>query len=304
VVCVTVEEVPSLGQESQDVHFYVLANGGKQDILKVSKLKLRGPPDDFLKNHLDRPIGAYTQMRQNFWAFQPESWITYHVCTIMEVEVPNSNNLFILVERVDDRLEIMMGEGLVARSFMLEIRATGRARRSDRCFQLPRQIVRGRLTVRQLLDWLSSSVCKRWQPYHILESNCQHLAEDLERFLGSAGIPSEGELRFDNQWQQQQHHTLHLQQLALQRQAGLAQAGPVGLGSAVPWSTGGLPGPAPSGPPSAPAQWASMPGQARWEGHIVQALPDYVLMNDGTLEPRLTGKCMPTKGTDNDCSIQ
>lgn len=172
-----------MGEETEDIHFYVLANGHGENILRVANLQLQGPPDTFLQAYWDRPIVAFMEMRQNFWTFQPDSWITYHVCTILEVDVPGSDKLFILVERVDDRLEIMLGKGYIPRSFMMEFRATGRSRRSDRCVQKPRQVVAPRVTVRRFFEWLGSNMSKRWQPYHILESNCQHVAEDVQSFI-------------------------------------------------------------------------------------------------------------------------
>jgi len=258
-----------MGQENDDVHYYVLPNGSQQNILKVSKVALRGPPD-FLKPYRDRRIMAYTQMRQNFWAYQPDSWITYHVCTIMEVDVPSGDKLHILIERVDDRLEIMLGVGHTPRSFMLEVRATGRARRADRCFQLPRQELWPfePVTVGQLLDWLSTTVCKRWQPYHILESNCQHVAEELQRFLESP------------------------------RKDRLAVA---------PWKPGSTSVPMPNGLPTGSSftltgptgQWIPQLDAARRNS---QAAPDYILMGDGTLQPRIATSANYPAGMSQQCT--
>lgn len=170
-------------QETDYIHFYALANStGGHRILKVVRHELCGPPDHLMGKYLDHKIVAYTEQRQHFWAYQPESWVTYHVCTIFEVDC-SGNKLFILIERVDDKLEIMFGMGYVPRSFMLELRATGKHRRSDRCHKQPRQVVAPRVTVRRLFEWLGHSLARRWQPYHILHSNCQHVAEELQRYV-------------------------------------------------------------------------------------------------------------------------
>jgi len=172
-----------MGEETEDNRFYVLANGHGENILRVSRRHLRGPPESFIPDYIDRPIVAFTEMRQNFWSFQPDSWITYHVSTILEVDCPGRDKLFILVERVDDRLEIMLGVGYIPRSFMLEFRATGTSRKSDRCFQQPRQMVAPNVTMRRFLEWVGTSLSRRWQPYHILQSNCQHVSEDVQGFI-------------------------------------------------------------------------------------------------------------------------
>lgn len=183
VVCVTIDEVPAMEQETAHVHYYALANGLAPKILKVTRHPLSGQPDHLVGKYLDQKIAAYTEQRQHFWAFQPESWMTYHVSTIFEVDCPPKEKLFILIERVDDKLEIMMGVGSVSRSFMLEIRATGKCRKSDRCFQQPRQLVAPRVTVKRLFEWLGHNLSRRWQPYHILHSNCQHVAEELQSYV-------------------------------------------------------------------------------------------------------------------------
>jgi len=183
VCCVTVEEVPELGEEMEDIRYYVLANGLGHNVLKVENLNLVGPPAGFLGKFIERPIIAVTEMRQHFWAFQPESWITYHVSTILEVDGVDADKLFILIERVDDRLEIMLCVGHIPRSFMMEFRATGRPRRSDKCFQQPRQIVAPIVSVRRLFEWIGTSLANNWKPYHILQSNCQHINEELQSFI-------------------------------------------------------------------------------------------------------------------------
>lgn len=177
-----------MAEETPDCRYYQLANGFGHNLLKVQQHKLCGPPTiEFLKKFFDRPIVAFTEMRQNFWAYQPESWITYHVSTILEVDGPSGEKLFVLIERVDDRLEIMIGVGFVARSFMLEFRATGKPRRADRCFQQPRQIIRPSVSLRLLFEWLGNHLAKKWKPYHILQSNCQHIAQDIQDFLVAPG---------------------------------------------------------------------------------------------------------------------
>merc|ERR1740139_423153 len=78
---------------------------------------------------------------------------------------------------------MMIGVGSVPRSFMLEIRANGKCRKTEKCFKQPRQVVAPRVTVRRLLEWLSNNVARRWMPYHILHQNCQHMAEELQQYV-------------------------------------------------------------------------------------------------------------------------
>jgi len=172
-----------MAEETDETRFYVLANGHGENILRVTRQQLRGPPEAFVAPYFDRPIVAFMEMRQNFWSFQPDSWITYHVSTILEVDCPGRDKLFILIERVDDRLEIMLGVGYIPRSFMLEFRATGTSRRSDKCYQQQRQVVAPNVTVRRFFEWVGTALVRRWQPYHILQSNCQHVAEEVQRFI-------------------------------------------------------------------------------------------------------------------------
>lgn len=169
--------------ETEKIRFYALANGCGQRILKTTRHELIGPPNYLVEPYLDYKIEAFMEQRQHFWTFQPESWMTYHVSTILEVDCPRNEKLFILIERIDDKLEIMFGVGYVPRSFMLEFRATGKCRQCDRCFQQPRQAVKPRVTVRRLFEWFGNNLARRWQPYHILHANCQHVAEEVQRYV-------------------------------------------------------------------------------------------------------------------------
>lgn len=183
VVCVTVEEVPEVTHAKEGVRFYSWARGRVPVVLKATTHKLTGSPEGLVRRYLDKPIVAFTESRQHFWSFQPSDWITYHVSTILEVEGPGSDKLFILIERVDDRLEVMLGLGAVTRTFLMEFRATGKCRQTARCFQQPRQLVAPRVTVRRLFEWLGNSLARRWQPYHMLQNNCQHVADEVQQYV-------------------------------------------------------------------------------------------------------------------------
>merc|ERR1740120_316269 len=45
------------------------------------------------------------------------------------------------------------------------------------------EAVAPRVTVRRLLEWLGRNLGRRWEPYHILQSNCQHLAHELQSYV-------------------------------------------------------------------------------------------------------------------------
>merc|ERR1740121_493191 len=45
------------------------------------------------------------------------------------------------------------------------------------------EAVAPRVTVRRLLEWWGRNLGRRWEPYHILQSNCQHLAHELQSYV-------------------------------------------------------------------------------------------------------------------------
>lgn len=189
VLCVQLEEVNVKGEESETVRFYGLPTPVGTKFLKVTRLLLTGPPDAVLSKHLDKRIVAFQETRQHFWSFQPKNWITFHNFTILEIA---GSQLYLLLEKVSNKLEIMMGEGQVPLSFMREYRATGHARYLTRCFSQPRQTLSSQITLRRLLRWIDGPLARRWQPYSLLQANCQHFAQDLHQFLLTPGA---GELQ-------------------------------------------------------------------------------------------------------------
>lgn len=186
VFCVFVQEVADQGQESESVRYYGIPLGppGQVKYLKMERVPLAGPPDIFLKKWLDSPLTGYIEYRQRFWSFQPQSWLTYHNFSILEVDY---GKLVILAERVSDKLELMIGEGALASSFMREYRSTGQLRNIARCSPEPYQRLMGRTTLLELLRWFDGPVARSWQPYNLLSSNCQHFQDALHGFLLTAG---------------------------------------------------------------------------------------------------------------------
>jgi hypothetical protein len=185
VLCVQVEQVET-GLEKVEayapsVSFYQLPSqfgGGKNLTVRVRKAALNGPPVQFVHKDLKRRIAGLTEIRQTVW--DSIASVAYHAFMILDVE---TCGLFILCERKNDKLEFMLGYGMIAHDFMKEFRATGKARNTERCCDLPRQKVQSSVTVGDFLDWLDSNVQGRWQPYNFLTANCQHFAEDIKNFV-------------------------------------------------------------------------------------------------------------------------
>jgi len=197
VLFVELSEVTEKGEESETIRYYGLFQPGHgMRFLRMARMSLMRPPDLVLKDWLQGSITAFTEYRQRFWSFQPSSWLTYHNFTILEV---NCGALHILLERVSDKLEIVVGSGggntpeqsSVVSNFMQEYRSTGQLRNLARCYAEPKTQLRSKVTLHQLLRWLDGPVRSRWVPYSLLQSNCQHFQAELHHFLLSQVDPNE-----------------------------------------------------------------------------------------------------------------
>jgi len=184
VCCLLVEEVPEKGEETTEVQFWKQNNG--QRWIKTTMLELWSPPERILGSHLKRRITSFTPCRQ-FWSLLPRNDITYHSFTILEVADELESEFAIVCEKKDDQLEIMLGEGPAARDFMRNFRAIGRPRLVQRCEVGTPQPVKSGITVGTLLEWIDGPLARRWEPYSLLEANCQHFTADLLHFLADPG---------------------------------------------------------------------------------------------------------------------
>merc|ERR1719195_2492618 len=147
-------------------------------------MKLTCPPDRMLWNHLNARITAYTEIRQ-YWSLLPRNEVTYHTFTILDIA---GSDLHILLERKDNQLEMIIGNGKAALEFMKSFRAIVRPRRVDLCEEQPPVEMSAKLTVGTLLEWLDS-LQRRWKPYDILRANCQHFSAELKQFLENPTVP-------------------------------------------------------------------------------------------------------------------
>lgn len=158
----------------------------------MQALPLTAGPPHLLRGYLDRPITAFRESRQGFGpqltsvlpGFEPLGWLAYHCFTVLEVD---HGAMYILVERAAQWLEMMIGEGEVPRDFMQSFRPGGKVRNLARCSMLPRQELTQQVTVRQLLQWIGGPLAEAWQPYSLLQANCQTFARDVQQFLLTAG---------------------------------------------------------------------------------------------------------------------
>jgi len=178
--------VHSKGEESEQVKFWE-HTGGSNTWVRTTLLKLMSPPDQFLHRYLQQPIISFTETKQH-WSKLPPNPITHHVFTILEVE---DSELFISLERKDDQLEVMFGEGEAALEFMKSFRAIGRPRLRHRCSEEKPRSPGCRITLGQLLDWMDGLQLS-WQPYDLLQANCQHFSAELHQFLVTGPSPESG----------------------------------------------------------------------------------------------------------------
>mmetsp|Transcript_71850 Transcript_71850/g.161252 ORF Transcript_71850/g.161252 Transcript_71850/m.161252 type:complete len:226 (-) Transcript_71850:133-810(-) len=187
VICVEVEEARRTGTSTDTVHYYRRKDNGL--CLKTALHYLTGPPYSLLGHWwLHRNITFFTERRQKWQPFQPQSFLAYHAFTIIEVDGGSSDNtLFLLFEKKGDQLEFMFGRGDEAHNYMKEFRASGYPRDVDGCFGQERQRVPVSLTLRQLLEWMDGPMSKHWRPYSLLQANCQHFAQDVQHFLMDPG---------------------------------------------------------------------------------------------------------------------
>jgi len=183
VWCLRVDEVPEKGENSELVRYWQHA---QQDSvwIKTTLIKLSCPPDRMLWNHLNARITAYTEIRQ-YWSVLPRNDITFHTFTILDIA---GSDLHILLERKDNQLEMIIGNGKAALEFMKSFRAIVKPRRVDLCEEQPPVEMSSKLTVGTLLEWLDS-LQMRWKPYDILRANCQHFSAELLQFLESPTLP-------------------------------------------------------------------------------------------------------------------
>lgn len=181
VCCAKAEVVQHVSKAIPSERIYTFDHG-LQGVLHVKTTvhKLRGPPLDLLGKDVQRPITAFTEIRQPYWKFQPESWITYHAFTILEVD---NGAFFLLLERKTDMLEIVIGDADIPLSAMKAFRAFGGGRNLSLCVEQCRQELGIRTTVFQLLEWIDGPVEENWQHYDLFNSNCQHFAQELQQYL-------------------------------------------------------------------------------------------------------------------------
>mmetsp|Transcript_72253 Transcript_72253/g.202794 ORF Transcript_72253/g.202794 Transcript_72253/m.202794 type:complete len:380 (+) Transcript_72253:97-1236(+) len=186
VICATAEEVaPATAPESEGERIYKFVDelSGIEYWIRCKRLLLSGPPE-LSGSLLSRTITAFIEVRQPHWAKQPRSWPTYHAYTVLEVD---NGWQYIICERKSDMLELIIGSENMPLLFMKALRATGAGRDPSRSADEPRTPVTSRITVRQFLGWIDGPVEETWQPYDMLQANCQHFSALCQRFLLDPG---------------------------------------------------------------------------------------------------------------------
>jgi len=184
VCCTKVQDVEGQGEETE-FDRYLKAKDG-DGWVKTTLLQLTCPPDKYFGEFLNSSITGFTECRQD-WSHMPRYWITYHSFTVLDIE---EGQMYIIMEKKTDRLEIMIGKGEHSRNFMRDFSAMLRIRNQKRCAELPRQSLKpGFLTVRSLLEWIDGPLARNWQTYNLMSANCQHFTDELHQFLQS-GAPA------------------------------------------------------------------------------------------------------------------
>merc|ERR1719401_1974189 len=129
---------------------------------------LLGPPYYLMEKHLEKKVTSFTELRQSFFSYQPDDWITYHSYTIIEV---GGGDFFLAMEKKTTRLEFMFCEGQLCRGILKDFRAAGGVRDLNKCRELPREEVANGPTLRDVLDWVDGPLAEHWRPYDMLRSN-------------------------------------------------------------------------------------------------------------------------------------
>lgn len=194
VFCTKIEVALQKEEETDFIRFFRLRESKEDECewLRVTCLVLTTPPDQAVATILDRRIKAFSEWRQ-FWTILglgvPTGWPTYHSYMILEVE--GEENVRMLLEKKSSRLEMTFGCGELSHGFMEQFRATLVGRNPLQCVKHIHEDLYENVTVRQLLSWIDGPLARRWQAYHLFQSNCQHFTQDLQEFLRSPGKPSD-----------------------------------------------------------------------------------------------------------------
>jgi len=123
-------------------------------------------------------ITAFTEWRERF--SEAQLWtpsVFYHAFILMEVE----GEKLLCTEKYSDKLDVMFGDADVLRAFATRHHAHGVPRKSS--VPQERWPLPSKVFIRDLLDWINGPLAKVWQPYNLVSSNCQHYANDLQKFL-------------------------------------------------------------------------------------------------------------------------
>lgn len=106
----------------------------------------------------------------------------YHSFTILKLE----GEMYLVIEKFDDRLEVMLGEGANFLAYCQRFRATldERPVSSNRPLQIcPQEVLIKDVRVANVCKWIAGPLAMIWQPYSLLAQNCQSFARDLRNYL-------------------------------------------------------------------------------------------------------------------------
>mmetsp|Transcript_38535 Transcript_38535/g.110626 ORF Transcript_38535/g.110626 Transcript_38535/m.110626 type:complete len:448 (-) Transcript_38535:162-1505(-) len=204
VRCAKVEEVhaPGLDNKSRRYFQFCPEDGTGAQWVRMTQISLSRPPDDVCAEHLGRPIRSLTEVRYPHWRGERDSCATGMRDAYVVVDI---SPMFILLERIGETLEVMLGFGESCLHFM---RAHSRSGPRDepqgldcRSHRLPS----GR-NVRDLLEWMDGPLQWTWSPDHAPFHQSHYLATKLKAFLLADVAARPGAPRHHNALQKASFH--------------------------------------------------------------------------------------------------
>mmetsp|Transcript_12146 Transcript_12146/g.28765 ORF Transcript_12146/g.28765 Transcript_12146/m.28765 type:complete len:381 (-) Transcript_12146:76-1218(-) len=176
------EECPSRMKNTDKLHHFCrrLKNGSLR-FVRISSTQISEPADSLQEKLLNGVITSYTEYRLPLFGMPTFAGFPfYHTYAVLEVD---DGDFQILLERLGDNMEMMVGEGFVCRELINEFRSNGQARVMTKVSAELTRKLQNKVSVRSLITWMGSSLASRWNEYGLFFNNCQHFQVELEIFL-------------------------------------------------------------------------------------------------------------------------
>eukprot|EP00913_Durusdinium_trenchii_P008409 g7897.t3 len=156
---------------------------GEEVCVRISKKELTGPPQEFMKDSiLAGKVTSYTEFREPLWPFcrfMYEGNPFYHTYALLDI---NFGEFQLVLERVDQKIEMLVAEGMDLLGFTQHFMACSQSRAVNGIPERTRH-VKKHITVKDVLSWMGGSLASRWERYSTLFNNCQHFQAELQTLL-------------------------------------------------------------------------------------------------------------------------